>query len=128
MFLPKYYMFETYSEEIFFNSFFVTQGCLSGPVKIAESGTLRYERFKPFDKYLADPHLDLFEEDFVNELVHKRKPERVIFEMKTIDGVTRRMFKANGPRRLREELHGKQKLSTHVVRYILYTSNANVKM
>jgi hypothetical protein len=101
------------------NSFFFTQGCLSGPVKIAESGTLRYERFYPFDKYLGDPDLDLFEEDFVNELVHKRKPDRVIFEMKTIDGVTRRMFKAHGPRRLREELQSKQKLLTHVFRYIL---------
>ena len=79
--------------------------CLSGPIESPDLTETMSTRFKPFDKYLQDPDLDLFNEAFVNMLVHKHKPERVIFEMKPDDkGELRRQFKSHGPRRLKEEL------------------------
>jgi hypothetical protein len=80
---------------------------LSGPIDAGDGEPLRNTRFAPFDKYLADADLDLFDPDFVNELLHKSQPERLVFGMKTDqEGNEKRQFKAQGPRRLKEKLCG----------------------
>jgi hypothetical protein len=81
-------------------------GCLSGPIDASDDDEDPVStRFSPFDKYLEDPDLDLFNEEFVNELIHQRQPNRFIFELRPDgQGNVRRQFKKQGPRRLRDEL------------------------
>ena len=66
-------------------------------------------RFHPFDAYLSDVDLNFLDVDFVNKLVHEddasgAEQKKLVFTMEEKDGVLRRKFKSQGPRRLKSAL------------------------
>ena len=81
--------------------------CLGGSVVNEEDDEGLLSRFHPFDAYLSDPDLNLFDVDFVNKLCHDDEDEtkrRIVFSMEEKEGVLRRKFKSQGPRRLKSAL------------------------
>ena len=100
-------------EEILFPKVFASRftknwiSGLGGSVFNEEDDIGLESRFHPFDAYMSDPDLNLLDVDFVNKLCHDDEDEanrRMVFSMEEKDGVLRRKFKSQGPRRLKSAL------------------------
>ena len=81
---------------------------MSGPIKDVSDGVISEGVFFPFDEFIRNPALDLFDKVFVDKLLELNDNEegKVYDVLEDDAGTLRRKFRSQGPRRLKNALHG----------------------
>ena len=81
---------------------------MTGPIKDVHDGTISEGLFFPFDEFIRNPALDLFDKVFVDKLqdLNDKEEGKVYDVVEDETGILRRKFRSQGPRRLKDALHG----------------------
>ena len=81
---------------------------MTGPIKDVHDGKISEGLFFPFDEFIRNPALDLFDKVFVDKLqeLNDKEEGKVYDVVEDEAGILRRKFRSQGPRRLKDALHG----------------------